>query len=259
MNKMSKNYNEKLINSLNFVNKFLDSSTFNFIEKIEKQSNSIIENSTHRQLSSLIRIQKSFLNRYERLLEDPEFQFLIIVDNHYEEIEKEKIFELEEIVERKLSAYLVDYEVENIWKGVNYALKSNFSENPDRVRHFLVSLRTILEYSLEHIIVPKEKIKGSGEFNEKLKAHKKEHPESTKIPRKLRLEYLANKFDFKFKEFSTREINFINELYKKASYLHSKDISFKEIDLRVLKNHVGITLWLLFFIYEDESAESSMI
>lgn len=94
----------------------------------------------------------------ERLNNDPELQFVMISDlkilnlKSTEEFKESLITNLtdsdidekEVILSENLVPYLEKLGLENLWFGANHALENTI--NPDRLRHCLVSLRTILEH-----------------------------------------------------------------------------------------------------------------
>ena len=126
---------------------------------------------------------KRLSNIEERIKNNPEFQFAIISDlqilnlKSAEEFKEsltndltdEDIQQKEELLNENLIPYLKELELDNLWIGANQVLESK--SNPDRLRHSLISLRTILEYLIDEKLAPLDLLKDSPMFQKEFKMH----------------------------------------------------------------------------------------
>lgn len=227
----------------------------------------LIENTVRKTFvdSGLYDSIREIANLRDRLINHPEYQFGFISDlevlnlNSTEELKEslttdlpdQYIIEKEEIINQNLLPYLERLELDALWLGANYALASK--ENPDKIRHCLVSLRTILEYLIEMKLAPKEELKNNEMFIKEFKDYNsgKEKIEYVRIKREKRIEYFTSKIDFGIlEEFTKKDINYICDCYSVLCNIHNPKIDISENQVRSLKVKTGITIWLLAYIYE---------
>jgi|688.fasta_scaffold514584_1 hypothetical protein len=153
----------------------------------------------------------------------------------------------EEILEEYLLPYLERLGVDSLWLGANFALKS--VDNPDRLRHTLVSLRTLLEYLIEVELAPHEELSQSNMFTKEF--NKVVNGKKPQIKRWKKVKYFTSKIQFGLlEEFTEKDINLICECYDVLCNLHQPNIQLNENQVRVLKVKTGILLWLLAYINE---------
>jgi hypothetical protein len=131
----------------------------------------------------------------------------------------------------------VDKKLIRLWNG---ALQSMTSANPDRVRHFAVSLRELQTHVL-HVLAPSEKVRAW--------STSPEHYHEGKPTRRARLLYicrtLAHEPFEKFVEDDVKSHIAFLQLFQEGT--HSLDIPFRESDLMALKAR---TESLLRFVIE---------
>jgi hypothetical protein len=172
----------------------------------------------------------------------------------------------EKIVERNLLPYLEQLDLDYLWLGANHVL--NDANNPDRFRHALISLRTLLEYLIDGVLTPNEFLEKDERFKKDFKNYYsgKTPLEKIKIPRHKRIEYLSSKIEFGILEqLTAQDINFICECYAGLCDVHNPKITLSENQVRILKVKTGITLWLLTYVNEalnvtgNKSAEVTSI
>ena len=155
----------------------------------------------------------------------------------------------EEIVERNLLPYLEQLGLDYLWLGANHVL--NDFNNPDRFRHTLISLRTLLEYLIDGILAPNELLEKDVRFKKEFKNfHANKIPlAKIKVPRHKRIEYFSSQIEFGILEqLTAQDINFICECYSGLCDVHNPKITLSENQVRILKVKTGITLWLLCYI-----------
>lgn len=196
---------------------------------------------------------------------NPELQFLLISDlqllnyqttdefkDSIDGSEIEEALDLKEtLVEQNLVPLLETLKVENLWDGANYAFHDK--GNPDRIRHVLISLRTLLEYMIEIELAPNHLLASDQRFEKDFKNynHGQTKLEAVKIPRWKRIEYFSSKVQFGLLEdFTKKDIDFICQCYSALCDVHQANIPITEHQLRILKVKTGITLWLLAYINE---------
>ena len=172
---------------------------------------------------------------------NPELQFAFISDLEILNLEStvefkqslvsdmanKELREKEEILNRNLLPHLEELKIDSLWIGANQVLKSK--TNPDKLRHCLVSLRTILEYL---IFLPNKDLTFKG--------------------KQKRLSYLFNNLEFKlsYLEETKNDVEFILECYSVLCSLHQPDIGLTEKQVRILKIKTGITIWLLAYLFQ---------
>lgn len=202
---------------------------------------------------------------FEELKRNPEMHFAFITDleilnlKSAEELKDTLINDLsvddlnekEEILNENLIPYLKRWNLDVIWLGANYALNSN--DNPDKLRHCLTSLRTILEYLIDHKLAPRLELKDVDLFKKEFKNYHagKEPLELVRINRAKKIEYFTSKIKFgMLEEFTKKEISYICDCYSILCNIHSPVIGISENQIRCLKVKTGITIWLLAYIYD---------
>jgi hypothetical protein len=191
--------------------------------------------------------QFSFLTDFELLniSTSEEFKQTLISDYEEEDIEEKEL-----LLDGNLVPFLSELDLENLWNGANYAL--NDKSNPDRLRHCLISLRTLLEYLIDHKLAPKSELKDSELFRDEFKKYhsgKKELSEINNLSRKKKIEYFTSKIEFWRIDFTRNDIEFICECYSILCNIHEPKIGITENQVRSLKVKTGITIWFLVHIY----------
>lgn len=199
----------------------------------------------------------------KRFQENPEIQFSFLTDfeilniSSTEELKKtltsdlseEDIDEKEELLNEHLVPVLEKLDLHNLWHGANYVLKD--TSNPDRFRHCLTSLRTILEYLIDQKLSPKSELKDSEHFKKEFKNFHagKENIEFVRVKRSKRIQYFTSKVDFYRIDFTRNDIEFICECYSILCNIHEPNIGITENQVRSLKVKTGITIWFLSYLY----------
>jgi len=197
--------------------------------------------------------------------ENPEIQFSALTDfellniSSSEELKQtlttdlleEDIEEKEMLLDENLNPALEEHNLQDLWLGADYVL--NDYENPDRLRHSLISLRTILENLIDQKLAPKSKLKDTELFKNEFKKYhtgKKQLSEINNLSRKKKIEYFTSKIEFYMIEFTRNDIEFISECYTVLCNIHKPDIGITENQVRSLKVKTGITIWFLLHLYE---------
>lgn len=201
----------------------------------------------------------------ERLNNNPELQFGFITDleilnlKSAEEFKESLVSDLtdedikskEKILSENLVPYLEELGLENLWYGANYALENE--SNPDRLRHCLISLRTILEYLIDDILAPIEKLKDSEMFEKEFSKYKngKQKLIHIRIKREQKIEFFTSKFEFgMLEDFTKNEIKYVCDCYSILCNVHQPNVGITENQVRSLKVKTGITIWLLTYLNE---------
>jgi hypothetical protein len=166
-------------------------------------------------------------------------------DNHSDDFITRK----EELLEEFLLPYLKRIELDYLWTGANHAL--NATENPDRFRHALVSLRTLLEVLIERELASNLELSNSRMFTKEfVNFHKgTEQLARVRVKRSKRIKYFTSKIQFGIlEEFTESDINFVCQCYENLCRIHNPNLGLTEDQVRVLKIKTGITLWLLCYV-----------
>ena len=207
-------------------------------------------------LESLKRIGKAA----ENLKNNPELQFAFITDlkilnlKSAEEFKQSLVSDLtdedinakEEILSENLVPILEELGLENLWYGANYALSNQ--DNPDRLRHCLISLRTMLEYLIDEKMAPMDKIKDAEMFEKNFrKFHNgKQELSHVRIKRDQKIKYFISHFEFGvLEEFTKNEIQYVCDCYSILCNVHQPNVGITENQVKSLKVKTGITIWLL--------------
>jgi hypothetical protein len=210
--------------------------------------------------SELLETLKKFSKIGERIKNNPELQFAFISDleilnlKSAEEFKEsltsdltdEDIQQKEELLNKNLIPYLVELGLENLWLGANQVLESK--SNPDKLRHCLISLRTILEYLIDEELAPMDMLKNSPMFEKEFRKFHlgKKRIELIKIKREQKIEYFTSKIEFgMLKEFTKNEIQYVCDCYSVLCNVHQPNVGITENQVRSLKVKTGITIWLL--------------
>lgn len=208
----------------------------------------------------------------ERLKNNPELQFEFITnleilnlksadefkESLVSDLTDEDIKTKEDILNENLIPYLEELGLENLWYGANYALGNE--SNPDRLRHCLISLRTILEYIIDDILAPNEKLKDSDMFEKQFRKYKngKQKLTHVRIKREQKIEYFTSQFKFGILEnFTKDEIKYVCYCYSILCNVHQPNVGITENQVRSLKVKTGITIWLLVYLNEIISSKST--
>jgi hypothetical protein len=201
----------------------------------------------------------------ERIKNNPELQFGFISDLEILNLKSASEFkeslasdltdadikEKETILNANLLPYLENHNLENLWIGATQVLESE--NNPDKLRQCLISLRTILEYLIDEILAPLEKIKDVEMFESNFKKYHagKQNIELVKIKRAQKIEYFTSKFQYgTLEDFTKNEIQYVCDCYSILCNVHQPNIGLTENQVRSLKVKTGITIWLLAYLYD---------
>jgi hypothetical protein len=201
----------------------------------------------------------------ERIKNNPEFQFAILSnleilnlksaeefkESLTSDLTDEDIQQKEELLNENLIPYLEELELDNLWFGANQVLESK--SNPDRLRHSLISLRTILEYLIDEKLSPMDLMKDSPMFEKEFKKYHlgKQKIEFVKIKREQKIKYFTAKIKFGILgEFTKNEILYVCNCYSILCNIHQPNIGMTENQVRSLKVKTGITIWLLVYIHK---------
>lgn len=196
---------------------------------------------------------------------NPELQFGIISDLEIlslksseqlnsslsEDYIDESLTHTEAILNKNLLPYLEKLKLDSLWLGANYALNSD--NNPDKLRHCLISLRTILENIIDEKLAPKSELMNHEMFKKEFKDYHlgKETIEYVRIKRDKKIEYFTSKIKFGLlEEFAKKDIEFVCNCYTILCNIHQPEIGVTENQVRILKVKTGITIWLLAYIHE---------
>lgn len=213
----------------------------------------------------LLESLRKIVNISERLKNNPELQFGFITDleilnlKSAEEFKESLVSNLtdvdikdkEEILTENLVPYLEELGLENLWYGANHALE-NYS-NPDRLRHCLISLRTILEYLIDDILAPINKLKDAEMFEKEFRKYKngKQKLIHIQIKREQKIEFFTSQFEYgMLEDFTKNEIKYVCDCYSILCNVHQPNVGISENQVRSLKVKTGITIWLLAYLNE---------
>ncbi len=217
--------------------------------------------------SDILQYIQSIGDRIRDIENNPELQFIVITDLERLNIESTNtwneilvtdipdvdIEQKEKILNENLIPYLDRLNLTDLWNGAEFALQSDVEQNPDKFRHCLVSLRTLLEYLIETKLAPNELLSESPSFNSDFKkcGTDKAKIDRVKIKRKRRIEYFTNKIQFgMIGDFTVNDIDCICECYAVLCEVHNPFITLSENQVRCLKMKTGIILWFLTYIDE---------
>ena len=215
--------------------------------------------------SEFLESLKEFGKIGENLINNPEVEFGLISNleilnlKSAEEFKESLISDLtdkdikskEELLSENLIPYLEKFNLENLWIGADYALENK--SNPDKLRHCLISLRTILEYLIDEIIAPIEKLKDSKMFEKDFRKYKsgKQKLIHVRIKREQKIEFFTSQFKFgMLEDFTKNEIKYVCDCYSILCNVHQPNAGITENQVRSLKIKTGITIWLLAYLYE---------
>ncbi len=207
----------------------------------------------------------------ERAVNNPELQFGFISDleilnlKSAEELKEsllrdltdDDIKEKEELLNINLLPYLENLEIESLWLGASQVLESK--SNPDRLRHCLISMRTILEYLIDEKLAPIDKLKDLEMFEPEFRKYHlgKKRIDQVRIKRERKIEYFTSMFEFgMLEDFTKKEIQYICDCYSILCNIHQPDIGITENQVRSLKVKTGITIWLLVYLHSILENES---
>ena len=139
--------------------------------------------------------------------------------------------------------------IQKLWLGANEVLESE--KNPDKLRHCLISLRTILEYLIDEKLAPIEELKNDVRFKKEFKRYHqgKQSLEYVKVKRADKIEFFTSKFEFGMLEnFTKNEIQYVCDCYSVLCNIHQPNIGITENQVKSLKVKTGITIWLLAYL-----------
>lgn len=212
-----------------------------FLKSIQKVSETIerLKNNPEMQFSAISELEILSLKSSESLSESLSND---IIEND--------IIEKENLIDKNLLPYLERMNLDSLWIGANQALNSN--NNPDKLRHCLISLRTLLEYLIDEKLAPKSELLNQEKFSKEFKDYNsgKENIEFVRIKRSKKIEYFSSKIQFGIlEELTKKDIDLICDCYSTLCNIHQPNIGITENQTRILKIKTGITLWLLAYIY----------
>jgi hypothetical protein len=193
-------------------------------------------------------MQYSFITDFELLNIGSSEQLMetLVFDGFDDEIESK-----EEILQANLVPYLREMGLDSLWEGANHALHDG--TNPDRLRHCMISLRTLLECLIDSKLAPNSELKDSPMFSKEFRNFRagKTNLESVLVKRGKRIEYFMSKIQFAFLEkFTEDDVRYVCSCYKYLCDVHKPNIEMAENEVRVLKVKTGIIIWLLVYIYD---------
>lgn len=245
----------------------INASLFRFSQDINglRLGESLLKISDDLKKSSVFENIGQIGNTLKNLENNPEIQYGFIRDLELlylnssqqlshdlaQDVIDERISKTEALLERNLLPYLDKLKLSSLWLGANYALASN--DNPDKLRHCLISLRTILENLIDELLAPKSELSSLEMFKKEFKNYNagKENIEFVKIKRSKKIEYFLAKLKFRFlDDFTTKDIDLICECYSILCNVHQPAIGITENQVRILKIKTGITIWLLSYAYQ---------
>jgi len=215
--------------------------------------------------SKLVESLEEFSRIAERINNNPEFHFAMISNlealnlKSTTDLKKTLIYNLtdediqlkEELLNKNLLPFLEELQLDSLWIGANIVLENK--SNPDKLRHCLISLRTLLEFLIDEKLAPIEELKSAEMFKSKFRKYHlgKQKIEFIKIKRAEKIEYFASKFEYDFLEdFTKNEIQYICDCYSVLCNVHKPEIGISENQVRSLKVKTGITIWLLMYLNE---------
>jgi|OM-RGC.v1.006747746 hypothetical protein len=213
--------------------------------------------------SELLETLKKFSKIGERIKNNPELQFVFISDlevlnlksaeefkaSLISDLTDEDIKQKDELLNDNLIPYLEELGIDTLWIGANNVLESQ--NNPDKLRHCLISLRTILEYLIDEKLAPIEELKNNERFKKEFKRYHlgKQKLEYVKVKRADKIEYFTSKIEFgMLEEFTKNEIQYVCDCYSVLCNVHQPNIGITENQVRSLKVKTGITIWLLVYL-----------
>jgi hypothetical protein len=213
--------------------------------------------------SELLKTLKEFSKIGEQIKNNPELEFAFISNleilnlksteefkaSLISNLTDKKIKQKEELLNENLLPYLEELKIHNLWLGANKVLESD--NNPDKLRHCLISLRTILEYLIDKKLAPNVELKDKEKFKKEFKKYHlgKQKLEDVKVYRSSKIEYFTSKFKFgMLEEFTKNEIQYICDCYSVLCNVHQPDVEITENQVRSLKVKTGITIWLLVYL-----------
>lgn len=243
---------QKLIESI--------SSTLDFVKDITSPIDNLLN-------SGFFKWAEEISQLSVRLENNPELQFIIITDlerlnietsNNFREVLTTDIPDLdieqkEDVLNSNLIPYLKRLEIDSLWLGAEYALKTDIQDNPDKLRHSLVSVRTILEYLIDRKLAPNSLLATVPLFEKEFRNYHAGKTDLNKIsiPRKDKIKYFTSRIELGvLDEFTLKDIDFICGCYSTLCDLHEPFISLTENQVRCLKLKTGITIWLLAYLNE---------
>ncbi|MBF04961.1 MAG: hypothetical protein CMP76_16905 [Flavobacterium sp.] len=213
--------------------------------------------------SELLESLKKLSEIGDRIRNNPEIQFADITDLEILNLKSAEEFKAslvnnltdedintkEELLNKNLLPYLEELGIESLWIGACTVLESK--SNPDKLRHCLISLRTILEHLIEDELAPTIELKDNPEFSKQFKQYHlgKQKIEFVKIKRADKIKYFTSKVEFGIlEEFTKNEIQYVCDCYSILCNVHQPNIGISENQVRSLKVKTGITIWLLAYI-----------
>lgn len=199
------------------------------------------QHSIELQNTKLLEVAEQSALIYQKIEGSSELQFAFIanlqlsgdkdVETFVNSLKKEKPEKFVEEWETKLDEFmlplLVKHGMVDLWLGAQYALGKN--DNPDKLRHALISLRTLLEHVIE--------IKFAQKSQNKSRTKKIED-----VLAKFELHYLD--------EIEPQGINYIGSCYATLCNLHQLEVGLTENQVKVLKAKTGVIIWFLISLYD---------
>lgn len=192
-------------------------------------------------------VLESFGKINEALQKHPELNFLRLLENP--DLSEDVVARRLAIVDLNLPPILEKLKLADIWHGAHFALASRENNNTEWLRHYLISVRTLIETLIEDRLAPDVEVMRWEGFASATEAFKKRtHQRNTgdKISRAVRIQYFTSKIDLGFLgEFTDLEISYINAQHRAASKVHEAALNFEEKEFHMLRLHIGTVIWLL--------------
>lgn len=207
-------------------------------------------------IDQLTRLHDAIVNNPEieyLLIQDIELLSLSASDELVNALNQEEITGLirdkEELLDKYLVPHLERLSLDHLWHGANDSISN--TSNPDRLRHALISCRTLLEHMIDKRLSPNSSLQSDPNFAKEFEPYHlgKKKLEDIKVhDRKKRIRHFISKVEFNFLELTSKDIDLMCQSYKKLCNVHAVDVGLTEEQVRILKIKTGIMLWLLAHI-----------
>jgi hypothetical protein len=174
----------------------------------------------------------TFEKTFKKLKSNPEFNYLSIQNELNNALKNDlKIARIKEeirFIGEHIEPMLTELNIIDIWRG---ALISLESKNPDKLRHCLISMRTILEYLIEKL-APQNLFKEQG-----------------KKRRKKQIEHFTNRISFGILEkFTIDDIVLVTDCYEELCSVHCINTPLSSNQTKILLLKTAIIVWLFLDI-----------
>lgn len=176
--------------------------------------------------------------------DDSELTKSIVSDLNITNIE-----DFEELLRDNMVDLLKKHDLYDLWLGSEIVLQN--TDNPDRYRQSLISIRTLLEDIIHIKIAPLDLIKDESFFkNEFRNYHNGRKPiEKVKVHKTKILEWFNTKIQLGIADIPN-STKFIYNIYEYLCVVHEARIELNEYQIRCLRVKSGIAIWLLIAAYQ---------